>query len=198
MKQEDFYAALDALKDGKVIIYPTDTLYALGADIYNENAVRNIFKIKQRPSKIPLPIAVPSIQAIETVAYINEAARKISKKFLPGSLTVILKKKPSVPKIVTSGFDTIAIRIPRHPIALQLLRRYGPLTATSANLHHKKTPGVIKDILIQLDTHIPVSLHDGRLDGVPSTIVDLSSKKPHIVRQGSVTEKELLAVRKNG
>ena len=198
MKQEDFYAALDALKDGKVIIYPTDTLYALGADIYNENAVRNIFKIKQRPSKIPLPIAVPSIQAIETVAYINEAARKISKKFLPGSLTVILKKKPSVPKIITSGFDTIAIRIPRHPIALQLLRRYGPLTATSANLHHKKTPGVIKDILIQLDTHIPVSLHDGRLDGVPSTIVDLSSKKPHIVRQGSVTEKELLAVIKNG
>jgi len=198
MKKKDFSAALNALNDGKPIIYPTDTLYALGADIYNEMAVRKVFDIKQRPYSIPLPIAVPSIKAIETVAYINETARKISERFLPGTLTIILKKKPSVPDIVTSGFDTIAIRIPNHPIALKLLQRYGPLTATSANLHHKKTPGIIKDILIQLDVVIPVSLHDGRLNGVPSTIVDLSSTKPQIIRKGSVTEKELRDVMYHG
>lgn len=191
MKKKDFYAALTALKNGEVIIYPTDTLYALGADIYNEAAVKKIFMIKRRPSSIPLPIAVPSMKAIETVAYMNESARKICKRFLPGPITIILKKRPSVPDILTSGSDTIALRIPDHPIALRLLQRYGPLTATSANLHHKKTLGIIKDILIQLDSDISVALHDGRLEGVASTIVDLTSKKPHLTRQGSITEKEL-------
>jgi L-threonylcarbamoyladenylate synthase len=107
MKKNDFSAALKALKDGQLIIYPTDTLYALGADIYNETAVRKVFDIKQRPYSVALPIAVSSIKAIETIAYMNEAARKISKRFLPGTLTIILKKKTSILDIITGGFDTI-------------------------------------------------------------------------------------------
>jgi L-threonylcarbamoyladenylate synthase len=198
MRKKDFLSALNALKNGEPIIYPTDTMYALGADIYNEIAVRKIFKIKQRPFSIPLPVAVHSIKAIETVAYLKESARIISKRFLPGTLTIILKKKPSVPDIVTSGFDTIAIRIPNHPIALQLLKHYGPLTVTSANLHHKKNLGIIKDILMQLDTTISVSISNGRLDGVPSTIIDLSSTKPRIARKGSITENELRKVINHG
>jgi L-threonylcarbamoyladenylate synthase len=198
MKKNDFSAALKALKNGEPIIYPTDTLYALGADIYNEIAVRKVFDIKQRPYSVPLPVAVSSIQTIETIAYMNDAAHKISKKFLPGTLTIILKKKLSVPDIVTSGLDTIAVRIPNHTIALELISQYGPLTVTSANLHHEKTLGVITDILMQLGTHIPICLNDGRLDAVPSTIVDLSSNIPRIVRKGLVTEKELLDVINHG
>ena len=198
MKKNDFSAALKALKNGEPIIYPTDTLYALGADIYNETAVRKIFDIKQRPYSVPLPVAVPSIQTIETIAYMNDAAHEISKKFLPGTLTIILKKKLSVPDIVTSGQDTIAVRIPNHTIALELLSQYGPLTVTSANLHHEKTLDNITDILIQLRTHIPICLNDGRLDSVPSTIMDLSASKPRIVRKGFVTEKELLDVINHG
>jgi L-threonylcarbamoyladenylate synthase len=198
MKKKDFSDALKALQDGQPIIYPTDTLYALGADIYNEKAVRTIFDIKQRPYSIPLPVAVHSIKAIETIAYMNKNARRLSTYFLPGTLTIILKKKQSVPDIVTSGGDAIAIRIPNHPIALRLLRQYGPLTVTSANLHSKKTPGIIKDILIQLDTVIPVLLHDGRLDGVPSTIIDLTATIPQIVRKGSITEEEVRRVMKHG
>jgi L-threonylcarbamoyladenylate synthase len=194
MKKNDFSSALKALKNGEPIIYPTDTLYALGADIYNEIAVRKVFDIKQRPYSVPLPIAVSSIQAIETIAYMNEAAYEISKKFLPGTLTIILKKKLSVPDIVTSGFDTIAVRIPNNTIALELLSQYGPLTVTSANRHHEKNPGSISDILMQFETHIPIYLNDGRHDGVPSTIVDLSTSKPRLVRIGQVTEKELLDV----
>lgn len=194
MKKNDFSAALKALKNGEPIIYPTDTLYALGADIYNETAVRNVYDIKQRPFSVPLPVAVPSIQAIETIAYMNDAAREISNKFLPGTLTIILKKKLSVPDIVTSGFDTIAVRIPNHTIALELLAQYGPLTVTSANLHNKKTPSMITDILMQLETHIPICLDDGRHDAIPSTIVDLSTNIPRIVRKGLITEKELLDV----
>ena len=198
MKKNDFSAALKALKNGEPIIYPTDTLYALGADIYNETAVRKVFDIKQRPYSVPLPVAVSSIQAIETIAYMNDTAYEISNKFLPGTLTIILKKKLSVPDIVTSRTDTIAVRIPNHPIALKLLSEYGPLTVTSANLHQEKTQGTITDILKQLGTHIPICLNDGKRDTVPSTIVDLSTSIPRIVRKGLVTEKELLDVITHG
>lgn len=195
MKKNDFSAALRALSNGSVIIYPTDTLYALGADIYNEAAVRKVFEIKHRPFSIPLPVAVASRQDLEAIAYINDATKKISKRFLPGTLTIILKKKPSVSDLVTGGLENVAVRIPNNRIALELLSRFGPLTATSANHHHEKTPGVISDILMQLGTHnIPVYLDDGRLDGSPSTIVDLTTTRPQIVRSGLITKKELLDV----
>jgi L-threonylcarbamoyladenylate synthase len=192
MSQTDFTRALQALKDWDVIIYPTDTLYALGADVYNEEAVKRVFEIKHRPFSVPLPIAVASKKAIETVASLNENAHKIIDRFLPGSLTVILKKKESVPMIVTSGSETIAIRIPQQKIALRLLRKYGPLTVTSANLHHEKTPGVIKDILMQLQTELPVAFDVGHLDATPSTIVDLTLRTPRVVRSGIISEQELL------
>jgi L-threonylcarbamoyladenylate synthase len=192
MNQTDFPRALHALKNGEIIIYPTDTLYALGADIYNEAAVKKVFEIKRRPFSLPLPVAVASKKDIETIAYIDEAAQKIIHRFLPGTLTVILKKKPSVPAIITSGSETIAVRIPRHKIALRLLKEYGPLTVTSANIHNEKTPSVIKDILMQLQTTIPVFFDAGPLDETPSTIIDLTTPSPRVVRSGTITEKELL------
>lgn len=194
MKKNDFLEALNALKKGEPIVYPTDTLYALGADIYNKNAVKKIFDIKQRPYSIPLPVAVPSIQAIETIAYMNDIAYKISNKFLPGTLTIILKKKSIVPDTITSGTDTIAVRIPNHSIALHLLSEFGPLTVTSANIHHQETQGTIIDIRKQLRNDIAIWLNDGKLVMVPSTIIDLSSKIPKIIRQGLITEKELFNV----
>jgi L-threonylcarbamoyladenylate synthase len=198
MSQNDFSRALHALKNGDVIIYPTDTLYALGADIYNEEAVKRVFEIKHRPFSVPLPVAVDSHKAIETIALLNENAHKIIDRFLPGSLTVLLKKKASVPIIVTSGSETIAVRIPQQRIALRLLRKYGPLTVTSANLHHEKTPGVIKDILMQLQTELPVAFDVGRLDATPSTIVDLTLRIPRVVRSGKITEQELLDATTDG
>jgi L-threonylcarbamoyladenylate synthase len=192
MSQRDFNRALQALRNGDVIIYPTDTLYALGADIYNEDAVRLVFEIKHRPFSVPLPVAVASKKALEAIALLDENAHKIIDRFLPGSLTVILKKKESVPMTVTSGSEAIAIRIPQQRLALRLLRTYGPLTVTSANLHHEKTPGVIKDILMQLQTEVPVAFDVGRLDATPSTIVDLTMRTPRVVRSGKITEKELM------
>ena len=192
MSQSDFPRALKALKNGDVIIYPTDTLYALGADIFNEEAVKRVFEIKHRPFSVPLPVAVASKKAIETIASLNENAHRIIDRFLPGTLTVLLKKKESVPMIVTSGSETVAVRIPQQRIALRLLREFGPLTVTSANLHHEKTPGIIKDILMQLQTEVPVALDVGRLDAAPSTIVDLTMQTPRVVRSGIITEQELL------
>lgn len=192
MSRTDLFTAVQALKNGEVIIYPTDTLYALGADVYNESAVRRIFNIKKRPLSYPLSVAVATIEDVEIIAYVNETARKIMHRFLPGTLTVVLKKKPSVPDIVTSGLDNIAVRIPKNMVALDLLSRYGPLTVTSANIHDKKPLYIIKDILMQLETTISICLDDGRLDGRPSTIVDLMSSQPIIIRKGLITKQQLL------
>jgi L-threonylcarbamoyladenylate synthase len=198
MKTNDFSAALTALRKGEPIIYPTDTLYALGADIYNKTAVKKVFDIKQRPYSIPLPVAVHSLEAIETLAFMNETAKMIGEKFLPGNLTIILKKKPRVPDVVTSGGNTIAVRIPKDPVALGLLALFGPLTVTSANIHQKTTHATVKDILQQLEIPIQVCLDDGRREGTPSTMVNLSTKKPKILREGSITQKELLDVISHG
>jgi L-threonylcarbamoyladenylate synthase len=198
MMKHDFSKALQTLRAGGLIIYPTDTLYALGADIYNKAAVRNVFAIKKRPYSIPLPVAVASVPVLETIAYMNPAAYRICKRFFPGTLTIILKKKPTVPEIVTAGQDTIAIRIPNSPLALELLSGFGPLTVTSANLHHEKTLGVISDIRMQLGTPNILGLDDGILSGQPSTILDLSHSPPKVIRKGCITESELLDVINHG
>ena len=192
MKRNDLSDALKALKNGGVVVYPTDTLYALGADIYNDWAVKKIFEIKRRPYSCPCPVAIANFDEIEKISYTNDLVKKVAKRFLPGPLTLILNKKDSVSSIVTGGLDKIAVRIPKNDVALNLLSRFGPLTATSANIHGKKTSYVIKDLKMQFSSEISVYLDDGRLDAKPSTIVDLTSKKPIIIRKGPVKKEEIM------
>lgn len=192
MKRNDLSDALKALSNGEVVVYPTDTLYALGADIYNDWTVRKIFEIKRRPYSCPLPVAVANFDEIDKISYTNDLVKRVAKRFLPGPLTLILKKKDAVSSIVTSGIDKIAVRIPKNDVALDLLSRFGPLTATSANIHGKKTSYVIKDLKMQFSSEISVYLDDGRLDAKPSTIVDLTSKKPIIVRKGPINKEEII------
>jgi L-threonylcarbamoyladenylate synthase len=186
--------AIVALKAGNLIVYPTDTLYALGADIFNDGSVTKVFTVKKRPFSNPLSVAVADFEAISKIAYTNEFVKQVVERFLPGSLTIILRKKESVSRLVTGGLDNIAVRIPDNKIALKLLSAFGPLTVTSANVHGKKTPYVIKDIMMQFTTDILVYLDDGRLDAKPSTIVDLTLEKTRIVRKGSITLEEILDV----
>lgn len=192
MKRSDLSDAAKALKNGEVVVYPTDTLYALGADIYNEGAVKKIFEIKRRPYSYPFSVAVANFDEIDKISFTNDLVKRVVKRFLPGPLTLILKKKDSVSSIVTGGLDKIAVRIPKNDVALDLLSRFGPLTATSANIHGKKTSYVIKDLKMQFSNEISVYLDDGRLDVKPSTIVDLTSKKPIIVRKGPIKKEEIM------
>ena len=192
MEKNTLSNAIIALKTGKLIVYPTDTLYALGTDIFNDNGVKHVFTVKKRPFSNPLPVAVADFAAISKIAYTNDVVKKIVERFLPGPLTIILLKKESVSKLVTGGLDKIAVRIPNNNIALELLSAFGPLIVTSANVHEKKTPYVIKDIMMQFTTDISVYLDDGRLDAKPSTIVDLTLEKPRIVRKGSIAQEEIL------
>jgi len=193
MAKPDFYKAINALKNGNVIVYPTDTLYGLGADIYNVDAVRKVFEIKKRPLDDPLSVAVSDIDELEKIAFVNDKSRQLAKAFLPGRLTLVLKKRSIIPDIVTGGLNKVAVRIPANKLALEVLSEFGPITATSANIHGKKTPYIIKEICMQFKNEdISVYLNIGRVAGKPSTIVDATKKPIKIVREGAIAEKEIL------
>jgi len=195
MQKIELYKAIEALRNGNIVIYPTDTLYALGVDVYNEESVRKIFEVKKRPLDNPLPVAVPDILNIEKIAFVNDTARKLAEYFLPGPLTMILNKKNIIPDIVTGGLYNIAVRIPNNDIALKLLSQYCPLTVTSANIHGKKVPDIVRDIISQFNSnYVNVYLDYGKINGLPSTIVDVTTSKPRIVREGIITKKDILDV----
>lgn len=193
MVKLDLSKAITALKSGNIVVYPTDTLYGLGADIYNVKAVRKIFQIKKRSFDNPLSVAISDISELEKIAFLNETSRRLARAFLPGRLTLILKKRSIIPDIVTAGLENVAVRIPDNKVALELLSDFGPLTATSANIHGKKTPDIIKKISMQFKKEdISVYLDIGKLDGKPSTIVDATGKSIKLLRLGAISEKEIL------
>lgn len=180
--------AIKALERGEIIVYPTDTLYAIGANIFDEKAISKVYKIKKRPLNAPLSITVSSIDEIGKFAEMNEIAYKIAKKFLPGKLTIVLKKKDIIPSYISK--DKIAIRVPKNKIALKLAQKF-PITATSANLHTGEEPRNIHIARKQLGKNIYMYIDAGELPGIPSTIVDLSEGKIKILREGAIKKEEL-------
>jgi L-threonylcarbamoyladenylate synthase len=190
--------SISALMRGDVIVYPTDTLYGLGADIFNNRAVKKIFKLKKRPQNLPLSIAVSNIEEIEKLAYVNDITVILSRFFLPGKLTLILKKKKIISDIVSGGSKKIGIRIPNNKIALDIISNFGPITCTSANIHKCITPAFIKDIYMCFKDKVSVYLDDGKLDNPPSTIVDLTDKEMRFVREGAISIKTIRNAISNG
>lgn len=188
----DLSRAITALQEGNLVVYPTDTLYALGADVYNENAVKRVFKVKNRPHNIPLPVAVSCLDDIETIAFVNKNAKCIANTLLPGPLTLILEKRKNISDVITSGLDKVAVRIPNNKFALELLSNFGPLTVTSANIHGSNVLFTINGIHRDLKESVAVYIEHGRLDGSPSTIVDVTGDKPVIVREGIIDKREIL------
>jgi len=197
MVKIDLFKAIEALKHGGLVVYPTDTLYALGADIFNEDAVKKVFKVKKRPFDVPLPVAVSSFVDIEKIAFVDKKIRLLAERFLPGQLTLILNKKDVVPDILTSGLDKVAVRVPDNKFALELLSIFGPLTVTSANIHNMKTPNNVNDISVQLKG-VDAYLDHGVLEGLPSTIVDMTDNELMVLREGKITKKEIEDVTGHG
>lgn len=187
--------ATSYLKQGRILVYPTDTLYALGADVFNETAVRSIFTLKRRPFTTPLPIAVGSIKQMERVSILTKTAKKLVARFLPGPLTIVVEKKPALSNLLTAGNQTVAVRIPDDLLALQLLRMFGPLTVTSANIHKKNTPFSIKEIKTLFpSSSIAMFIDDGPRNGQPSTIVDCTTDHPKILRDGTISLHDILSM----
>lgn len=178
------------LREGEVVAFPTDTVYGLGANAFERFAVRQIFAVKERPPDKALPVFIYQIDDLNLVArHVPNQAWPLLRAFWPGDLTVVLPKNPALPDDVTVGENTVAVRIPDHPVSLDLVVEVGrPLAVTSANLSGQPTPLTAQAVAEQLDGRIPLVLDGGPSPtSQPSSIVDLSVSPPRLLRQGRLT-----------
>jgi L-threonylcarbamoyladenylate synthase len=181
--------AAELIKKGKVVAFPTETVYGLGADAKNVLAVKKTFDIKGRPSDNPLIVHISDLNQLTDLAFeIPDLFYKLAEKFWPGPLTFILNKHPSVPDVVTAGLDTVAIRMPNHPFALELIRFTGPLTAPSANKSGKPSPTKATHVIDDHGADLPVIDGGTSHIGLESTVLDLTLSPPVILRPGSISK----------
>ncbi len=184
------------LKDGGVVVMPTETVYGLACSALNPEAVRRVYEIKGRPSANPLIVHISEFTQLKAVAESwPKEAEILAKRFWPGPLTLVLPKKAKVPDETTGGLDTVAVRVPDHAIALELIKRSGlPLAAPSANLFMGLSPTRAKDVDEAILVDVEMVLDGGPcLIGVESTVLDLSEEHPRILRPGGVSRADIQA-----
>ncbi len=185
---------IDIVRRGGIIAFPTDTVYGLGASIYNETAVRQIFTVKRRPLEMALPVLVASIEQLKDVTVtLPKVALYLAEYFWPGGLTMVLPKSEKVPDIVTAHENSIAVRVPDHPVPVAIIKGLGmPIIGTSANVHGKPSPVSAAEVRKQLGKKVDLIIDGGRSPGTrESTIIDLTGEKPVIIREGTITISEL-------
>lgn len=185
------------IKDGRPVAFPTETVYGLGADALNPAAVRAIFRAKGRPADNPVIVHIADPAQLPALAReVPRAANPLMEKFWPGPLTLVLKRRAAVPAQVSGGLDTVAVRMPAHPVALALIREAGtPLAAPSANRSGRPSPTTAAHVLHDLNTRIPLILDGGRTEiGLESTVLDLTGPTPLLLRPGGITVEQLRAV----
>lgn len=186
-----------AIRDGKIVAFPTETVYGLGADALNEEAILKIFKAKNRPLFDPLIVHINSLEdVVNLVEDINPVAKKLADNFWPGPLTMVMKKKKKVSDLITSGLDTVAIRVPRHPIAQALIREsQRPIVAPSANLFAHISPTSAEHVYRDLNGRIDIIIDGGKTEvGVESTVVDVTGLPIEILRVGGLTVENIQKV----
>lgn len=186
--------AAEILKKGGIVVFPTETVYGLGADVFNEKAVRKIFKAKGRPADNPLIVHIADLKDLKKVARAAPAvAKKLIAAFWPGPLTLILKKAPTIPDVVTAGLDTVAVRLPNHALARALIRAAGaPIAAPSANRSGGPSPTEVAHAKKDLQGKVDFFLSAERTrHGVESTVINVLVRPPLILRHGAITREEI-------
>ncbi|MEM0001266.1 MAG: L-threonylcarbamoyladenylate synthase [Desulfurococcaceae archaeon] len=186
--------AAKILLEGGVVAFPTETVYGLGALVFNEKAVSKVFWAKKRPPDNPLIIHISSISMLDEVAVdIPEEAYRLIRVLWPGPLTLILRRHPQVPKLVTGGLDTVAVRMPAHPVAISLIKELGiPIAAPSANIAGRPSPTTAEHVIRDLQGRIDAVIDAGEtIYGVESTIIDILSKPPVLMRPGAYPVEEI-------
>jgi len=182
------------IKKGGVVAFPTETVYGLGASVFNEKAISKIFKVKGRPQDNPLIVHISEFSDIKKLSKeFPKDAQRLTKKFWPGPLTIVLKKKKIVPNIVTASLDCVAIRMPSNKIALELIKQSkGPIVAPSANLSGKPSPTSARHVIDDLFGKIDCIIDGGKCNiGIESTVIDFTSEIPIILRPGYITKEEI-------
>jgi len=187
--EDQIKQAVTLLRHGELVVFPTETVYGLGADATNDIAIQRIYTIKKRPRTHPLIVHIANIANINDWAVnINQAAWHLAKTFWPGPLTLILKRAQHVLSSVTGGQDTIAIRIPSHPVAQSLLQLFGGgIAAPSANYFGKLSPTQASHVHKELGPDVKLVIDGGRCQcGLESTIIDVTGDSPNILRLGAI------------
>lgn len=189
MLEKTIQQAIDILKKGGLVAYPTDTVYGLGADAFQDGAVEGVYEVKQRPRHMALPLLLAdSADMVRVATRIPDLAWRLAERFFPGALTLVLWKAPSVSPIVTGGGDTVAVRVPNHPIPIALIEGLGnPIIGTSANLSGRPSPLTAQEVYEQLGGKVDLIIDGGRCPGgIESTVLDLTGDIPRIMREGVV------------
>lgn len=175
--------AIEVMAEGGVILYPTDTVYGLGANIFDNKAVRRVFKIKKRNLLKPLSILVSDTDAVDLVSEVSIHQKNMVDSYLPGPYTFILKKSPIVPRVVTAGLTHVGVRVPKNEIACKLAALF-PITTTSANLSDEPVLSSPDEILNQLECGVDLVIDVGPINSNnASTIVDLTTSQPNFIRR---------------
>jgi len=187
--------ACTLLRNSGVVAFPTDTVYGLGADVFNEEAVKKVFTVKKRPLTMALPVLVCDMHQLRRVAAdVTSIAETLINRFWPGGLTIIMRKSASVPGCVTAGDELVAVRMPDHRIPLRLMRELNsPIIGTSANVSGKPTPLLFEDVEAQLGRSVDYIIRSNTCrGGIESTIVDITSGIPVIIRHGIIPDDAII------
>jgi L-threonylcarbamoyladenylate synthase len=188
MTEKAITEAVKLLADGGTVVYPTETVYGIGASIYIPQAVERVFEIKGRDRKMPLSVAVASFEMMGQIARLDEDDLVLLRKVLPGPITVLVEKSPDLSDLVTAGSPLVGIRFPDHPMALELIARAGPITSTSANLSGQPPPASLEELDPEIAEKVDLVLDGGRGRlARPSTLVDLAKRK--VIREGAGMER---------
>jgi L-threonylcarbamoyladenylate synthase len=187
--------AVSALHQGRLVVYPTDTLFGLGARAFDRRAVERLTQVKERPAGMPISFALSSVEEIETYARLGPFARAFVRRELPGAVTALVPVAPEarrrLPRALLGDGDTIGVRVPDHPVARELARRVGPVTCTSANRHGRPPVGSVADARAEFGREVAVYLGAGPTPrGTPSRVVDLTGTEPRPVQRGAADARE--------
>ncbi len=193
---ESLALAARLLREGQLVAFPTETVYGLGAHALDSEAVLGIFSAKGRPADNPLIVHIHDRRELDAICEVNDPALRLMDAFWPGPLTIILPRKSAVPDAVTARLDTVAVRMPSHPVAMALLKACNlPIAAPSANRSGKPSPTAARHVFEDMDGRIPLIIDGGESDvGLESTVISLAGAKPCILRPGGVTQAMLEAV----
>ncbi len=192
--EQDIQLAARLLRTGGVIAIPTDTLYGLAADAFSPGAIERVFAIKERPDGLALPVLLADSGQLSAVARETpDAARILAESYWPGPLTLVLRRARALPPRLTAGSDTVAVRVPAHPLPRELARRLSrPITGTSANISGAPDPRSIEELRHQIGGRVDLILNIGPTPaGAPSTIIDLTSDAPRLLREGAIPFSEI-------
>jgi len=185
--------AIHILNNGGLVAFPTDTVYGVGALVFDDNAVRSIYIAKDRPIEKAIPVLMADAADMEKVGMnIPAIAHQLAARFFPGPLTCIIPKKPTLPESV-SATSTVGVRVPDHEVARALLRAAGPMAVTSANISGQASPSTAEEVFAQLGGRIELIIDGGKTPGgVPSTVVDCTGNEIKILREGPIGLTEIL------